>query len=30
MSVDEKVDLDEVRKEEILALDAKVASNNLF
>ena len=30
MSVDEKVDLDEARKEEILAIDAKVASNNLF
>ncbi len=30
MAVDEKVDLDEGRKDEILALDAKVASNNLF
>ncbi len=30
MAVEEKVDLDDVRKEEILALDAKVASNNLF
>ncbi len=30
MAVDEQVDLDDVRKEEILALDAKVASNNLF
>ena len=30
MSVEEKVDLEQGRKEEILALDAKVASNNLF
>lgn len=30
MAVDEQVDLDEGRKEEILALDAKIASNNLF
>jgi curved DNA-binding protein CbpA len=30
MSVDEKVDLEPARREEILALDEKVASNNLF
>jgi curved DNA-binding protein CbpA len=30
VAVDEKVDLDETRKDEILALDAKVAGNNLF
>ena len=30
MSVEENVELEEGRKEEILALDAKVASNNLF
>lgn len=30
MAVDEKVDLDEARKDEIDALDAKVSSNNLF